>query len=236
MHDPETGYSLGNICHISGFDPNHHRFNSEMTNEERRKYNNLIALCPTHHSLIDNSDEGKGFTIEYLRELKKQHELGLSNDIVRYVNSPRRRKISKKLAVISGLISVPLSILCKIFEKRLFIGTNVFIVVSTVIILVPFLLILLYVYITYLFSKNESYLFFGLFTKRDENENLVIYRKFANCTYCNSGRVFLEREEINNNNLKKIIGTCNSCMSKYTFEKNDIGRRIPYNIINAKSS
>jgi hypothetical protein len=48
------GVLVGEIAHIQGPLPASPRFNPDMTNEQRREYENLLMLCGTHHTIIDN--------------------------------------------------------------------------------------------------------------------------------------------------------------------------------------
>jgi hypothetical protein len=56
---------IGEICHIEGEGGKSARYNPNMTQEERKSFNNLILLCPTHHTLIDKNP------IEYTTGLLK---------------------------------------------------------------------------------------------------------------------------------------------------------------------
>ncbi len=64
--------NLGEICHIEGLNPNSARFNPHLSDIEVNDYDNLILLCPTHHTLIDKED--KIYTVEVLRQMKQEHE------------------------------------------------------------------------------------------------------------------------------------------------------------------
>jgi tetratricopeptide (TPR) repeat protein len=67
-----SGVLVGEIAHIQGALPASPRFNPDMTNEQRRKYENLLMLCGTHHTIIDN-DVDK-WTVSKLQDLKRTHE------------------------------------------------------------------------------------------------------------------------------------------------------------------
>lgn len=66
------GTMIGRICHIEAALPDGKRFNPAMSNEERRSYENLLLLCGDHHTIIDDDDER--YTVEWLRQIKRQHE------------------------------------------------------------------------------------------------------------------------------------------------------------------
>ena len=65
-------YPLGEMAHIEGENEGSARFNSQLDVADRAKYENLILLCPTHHTMIDR-DPGT-YTVEKLRAMKKDHE------------------------------------------------------------------------------------------------------------------------------------------------------------------
>jgi hypothetical protein len=52
------GVLVGEIAHIQGPLPASPRFNPDMTNEQRRQYENLLMLCGTHHTAADMGPEG----------------------------------------------------------------------------------------------------------------------------------------------------------------------------------
>lgn len=59
-------------AHIFGENEGSARFNSNMTDAQRNSIDNVILMCPTHHSEIDADEET--WTAEKLIELKSQHE------------------------------------------------------------------------------------------------------------------------------------------------------------------
>jgi HNH endonuclease len=67
-------YTLGKMAHICGRQPGTNRHNSEQTPQQRDDYQNLILLCPTHHSLIDRAENKERFLVEYLQQIKADHE------------------------------------------------------------------------------------------------------------------------------------------------------------------
>ncbi|MBH8575141.1 HNH endonuclease [Nostocaceae cyanobacterium CENA369] len=74
--DSETTSSsilIGEQAHIVAKESNGPRGNSLLTPDERDSYDNLILLCPTHHTIIDKNVED--FPIEKLHALKTNHEL-----------------------------------------------------------------------------------------------------------------------------------------------------------------
>jgi hypothetical protein len=65
---------IAKICHIEAASPNGPRYNPNMTDEERRHYNNLILLCDECHSIIDNKENENKYPVELLRKWKREHE------------------------------------------------------------------------------------------------------------------------------------------------------------------
>jgi hypothetical protein len=82
---------IGEICHIKGEKPMSSRYNQNMTDNERESSDNLLVLCPTHHTIIDKNSSK--YPAEYLKNLKKIHEQKYQNnpynvpdDILKIVN------------------------------------------------------------------------------------------------------------------------------------------------------
>ncbi len=71
----EDGISIiSKICHIEAASKEGARYNSDMNDDERRHYNNLILLCDEHHTIIDNKENEGKFPVPLLQEWKKTHE------------------------------------------------------------------------------------------------------------------------------------------------------------------
>lgn len=62
------------ICHIEAASENGPRFNSSMTDDERRHFDNLVLLCDECHTIIDNMENEKEYPVELLKEWKLNHE------------------------------------------------------------------------------------------------------------------------------------------------------------------
>ncbi|MEM5948943.1 ABC-three component system protein [Spirochaetia bacterium 38H-sp] len=90
---------VSKICHIEAVSPNGPRFNPNMTDDERRDYDNLILLCDECHSIIDNKkNEGK-YTVDLLKKWKRDHE-----------NKCRQQQLSKKSTLLNQAINAIASI------------------------------------------------------------------------------------------------------------------------------
>lgn len=70
------GSFIGQICHIEAAEPGGQRFNPDMSNEERRSAANLMLMCYPHHVKTNDVDK---YSVEKLKNLKKEHELKFSN-------------------------------------------------------------------------------------------------------------------------------------------------------------
>ena len=65
---------VSKICHIEAASPDGPRYNENMTDEERRHYNNLVLLCDECHRIIDNKENESNYSVELLKSWKKNHE------------------------------------------------------------------------------------------------------------------------------------------------------------------
>jgi hypothetical protein len=60
--------------HICAAYPNGARYNTTMTNDERRNQSNLMLFCNPHHDVVDSKDHEKTYTVERLQRWKAQRE------------------------------------------------------------------------------------------------------------------------------------------------------------------
>lgn len=73
------GNFVGKICHIEAAMPGGERFNPDMTNEDRRSFDNLILLCDAHHIETDKVDK---YPVVRMKEIKKNHESKFLDNLV----------------------------------------------------------------------------------------------------------------------------------------------------------
>ncbi|RYG35790.1 MAG: hypothetical protein EON93_06065 [Burkholderiales bacterium] len=66
------GVMVGDVCHLAAAEFGGPRFQSNMTNEDRRKATNLMLMCKIHHKIIDS--QPAKFSLAKLRDMKKAHE------------------------------------------------------------------------------------------------------------------------------------------------------------------
>ncbi|MDX1946325.1 MAG: hypothetical protein SFU86_13070 [Pirellulaceae bacterium] len=83
--DTQSGSVLGEICHIRGEKPTAKRYDSRQTAAQRHGFDNLILLCPTHHTIIDDDD--RTYTVDLLTQMNARHEA-----------RQRRQNVSDQLA------------------------------------------------------------------------------------------------------------------------------------------
>lgn len=63
---------IGEVCHIKGARSGSARYDPRQTDAERHAYANLVLMCPTHHTVIDDDEEA--YTVERLSKIKAGHE------------------------------------------------------------------------------------------------------------------------------------------------------------------
>lgn len=67
----EDDILVGEICHIEANRPDGARYNEDQSDEERRGFDNLLLLCPSHHKIIDKNPK---YSVPLLKDMKRQHE------------------------------------------------------------------------------------------------------------------------------------------------------------------
>lgn len=80
----ENGTFVGEVCHIEAAMPGGERFNPNMTNEDRRSYDNLMLMCHQHH--VKTNDVNK-YPVEKMKQMKRDHESKCSGIIDQMRNS-----------------------------------------------------------------------------------------------------------------------------------------------------
>lgn len=71
-----NGTMVGDIAHIAAAKSDGSRFDSKMTNEERRGFENLVLLCATHHRQVDGPSSE--VTREEMEQINATHEARFS--------------------------------------------------------------------------------------------------------------------------------------------------------------
>ena len=62
------------ICHIEAVNEGGARYNPNLTDEYVNSFDNLLLLCPTHHTQVDSVQNTNVYTVEYLKQMKFYHE------------------------------------------------------------------------------------------------------------------------------------------------------------------
>ena len=76
MADAENtqSYTVGEMAHIKGEKPGSNRYDSSQDDSDRNSYENLILLCPTHHTIIDKPENEETYSVARLLKIKEEHE------------------------------------------------------------------------------------------------------------------------------------------------------------------
>ena len=74
-----SGDFIGQVCHIEAAMTGGERFNKNMSNEERRSFDNLVLLCYEHHITTDDVET---YDVKSLKDMKHNHESLFSEDLV----------------------------------------------------------------------------------------------------------------------------------------------------------
>ena len=80
----DNGNFIGQICHIEAVEAGGERFNPNMTNEERRAFDNLMLMCYEHH--VVTNDVVK-YPVCELKRMKREHEEKFSSVLQKIRNS-----------------------------------------------------------------------------------------------------------------------------------------------------
>lgn len=64
------------IAHICAANPNGERYVPEMSEDDRKSFDNLIFLCVAHHKTVDERGAESKYSIELLRKWKADREAG----------------------------------------------------------------------------------------------------------------------------------------------------------------
>ena len=75
----EIRITTGEIAHIIARSEGGPRGESDLNEEERDSYSNLILLCSKHHKLIDEAPEK--YSVEKLHQFKRNHELWVEESL-----------------------------------------------------------------------------------------------------------------------------------------------------------
>lgn len=80
----DNGNFIGQICHIEAAEKGGERFNPNMTNEDRRAFDNLMLMCYEHHIVTNDTTK---YPVSELKKMKREHEDKFSGVIEKMKNS-----------------------------------------------------------------------------------------------------------------------------------------------------
>ena len=101
--EPSTNESdncvVGEVCHICSVSEKGPRWKPELTPEELNSPENLILLCPTHHTIVD--DQHESHPAETLRQWKSKHETEMHkrcfSDLKDPLSNPSAKLVNQKI-------------------------------------------------------------------------------------------------------------------------------------------
>ena len=70
----QEGVFNATLAHIRAASPNGPRYDTSMTDEARRAFENLMYMCPNHGSIIDKDKLHAKYSVTVLQEMKADHE------------------------------------------------------------------------------------------------------------------------------------------------------------------
>lgn len=97
-------YPVGVHAHIEGENLGAARYNPKMDDKQRAEYDNLILVCPTCHTKIDN--DVQKYTADKLRGFKNEHEKWVAESLRAVMPDIT---FSELEVIVKYLIAVPIS-------------------------------------------------------------------------------------------------------------------------------
>ncbi|MFG3097228.1 HNH endonuclease [Streptomyces sp. NPDC048202] len=92
-----VGVVMGEEAHIRSARPDGPRHDPQYDSNKLDTYENLLLLCPTHHTLIDKNG-GAGFSVETLQQMKLTHERRVTERLGQ--DGESRRELSERMAAL----------------------------------------------------------------------------------------------------------------------------------------
>ncbi|WOI58944.1 HNH endonuclease signature motif containing protein [Streptomyces fradiae] len=92
-----VGVVMGEEAHIRSARPDGPRYDAEYADSKLDSYENLLLLCPTHHTLIDKNS-GAGFSVVKLEEMKASHERLVTESLG--AGEKSQRELSERMAAL----------------------------------------------------------------------------------------------------------------------------------------
>ncbi|MEV8406744.1 HNH endonuclease signature motif containing protein [Streptomyces niveus] len=92
-----VGVVMGEEAHIRSARPEGPRYDAGYDDGKLDTYENLLLLCPTHHTLIDKNS-GTGFSVAKLEEMKASHEQLVTESLG--ADEESQRELSERMAAL----------------------------------------------------------------------------------------------------------------------------------------
>jgi hypothetical protein len=92
-----AGVIMGEEAHIRSARPDGPRYDPTYDTEKLDAYENLLLLCPTHHTLIDKNN-GAGFSVGKLQDMKLTHERRVTERLG--ADEASRRELSERMVAL----------------------------------------------------------------------------------------------------------------------------------------
>ncbi len=91
----EDNIFVAQLCHIEAANIGGPRYNSAMTDEERKSTDNLIVLCYMHHKITDDANK---YTVDVMKKMKEDHEKFCADKIFNLSDSMVEKIIMERKA------------------------------------------------------------------------------------------------------------------------------------------
>jgi hypothetical protein len=113
----EDGAVLAELAHIVADSREGPRGKTPLSDEERNQHDNLIVLCPEHHTIVDS--QPNTFSIEVLRQMKRDHLAAIRSKLHPDISVTPKISIAEKIQ--SSVLSVT-HLPQAIYEAKCFYG------------------------------------------------------------------------------------------------------------------
>jgi hypothetical protein len=111
----EHGDLIAEICHIEAANNRGQRYNRDQSDEDRRSFDNLLILCPTHHAVTDNVAE---YPVERMRQMKQEHQQRFAAQPLTLDDAQAARLYDQVARQLTRPIALPYSTLGPLFKGR----------------------------------------------------------------------------------------------------------------------
>jgi len=91
----EDGALIAELAHIVADSRDGPRGKTPLSDEERNQHDNLIVLCPNHHTIVDS--QPNTFSIEVLRQMKRDHLATIRSKLQPDITVTQRLLIAEKI-------------------------------------------------------------------------------------------------------------------------------------------